>query len=106
MARAVWSFLHEWAIYEYLMTRFDEGTLRFKAVRKSRKYVGREKWIKVTRLPQIKDSRFPDVKSITLASDPSVRCAEVTNCHWCNNCYNPLSRCRTCSPVAKVGDLA
>ena len=77
MARGVWSFLHEWAIYEYLMTRFEERTLRFKAVRRSGKYVGREKWIKVTGLQPIKDSRFPDVKSITLAGETSSRCAEV-----------------------------
>jgi hypothetical protein len=64
MARGVWSFLYEWAIYEYLMTRFDEGTLRLKAVRRSGNYVGREKWVKVTGLQPIKDSSFPDVKSI------------------------------------------
>jgi hypothetical protein len=77
MARGIWSFLHEWAIYEYLMTRFDEGALRFKAVRRAGKYVGREKWIAVSQLQPIKDSRFPDVKSITLTGETSSRSAEV-----------------------------
>jgi hypothetical protein len=57
MARGIWSFLHEWAIYEYLMTRFEEKALRFKAVRSSGKYVGREKWVAVSRLHPIKDSQ-------------------------------------------------
>jgi len=77
MARGIWSFLHEWAIYEYLMTRFDERALRFKAVRRSGRCVGRERWIAVSHLQLIKDSRFPDVKSITLTGEASSRCAEV-----------------------------
>lgn len=30
MARGTWSFLHEWVIYDYLMARLDEKTLRLK----------------------------------------------------------------------------
>jgi len=37
----------------------------------------RERWIAVSRLQPIKDSRFPDVKSITLTGEASSRCAEV-----------------------------
>jgi diphthamide synthase (EF-2-diphthine--ammonia ligase) len=77
MTHGVWSFLHEWAVYEYLNARFDEGVLRLKPVVKASTPVLKEKWKKVDELSPITDSRFPDVKSIQLSGETNSRCAEV-----------------------------
>ena len=77
MTRGIWSFVHEWAIYEYMMARFEEGVLRLRVVVKAGSPVLREKWIKVKELSPITDSRFPDIKSIKLSGDSGERCAEV-----------------------------
>jgi len=77
MAKGGWSFLQEWAIYEYLMARHDEGSLRIRPVRVSGKSVGREKWVRVVDLKPIKDSRFPDIKSIKLQGERTPREAEI-----------------------------
>jgi hypothetical protein len=77
MAKAGWSFLQEWAIYEYLMARFEEGSLRIRPVRVSGKSVGRERWVKVADLKPIKDSQFPDIKSIRLKGERTTREAEI-----------------------------
>jgi len=73
----VWPFLQEWSIYEYLNTRFSESVLRIRQVVRSGQIVGKEKWVSVTTLEQIRDSQFPDVKSIKIQGETTTRPAEV-----------------------------
>lgn len=76
MPRGKWSFLHEWVIYEYLMTRFHEKTLRLRLKVDSGNVLLKEKWRKVTSLNPIMGTAFPDVELIGLAN-PSGTPAEV-----------------------------
>lgn len=77
MPRGKWSFLHEWVVYEYLMARFYEKTLRLKIKVKSGQLQLREKWKKVTNLKPITGTRFPDVESITFSGSNAEVPAEV-----------------------------
>ena len=77
MARGNWSFLHEWVIYDYLMVRFDQGTLRIKHVISKGKFIGRTKWVKIKELPPITSTSFPDINRIKLKGSNALRCAEV-----------------------------
>ena len=77
MARGHWSFLHEWVIYEYLIARSSEGTLRFKQVISFGKLLGKSKWIRVDENILITGTSFPDVKSIKLKGSAGYRPAEI-----------------------------
>jgi hypothetical protein len=78
MARGHWSFLHEWVIYDYLLARVDEGTLRLKQVIAQGKLLGRAKWIKIDKILPIKGTSFPDIQSIRfIGNTSSFRPAEV-----------------------------
>lgn len=77
MEKAGWSFVQEWALYEYMMARFEEGNLRLQPVVLNGKLVGRKKWVKVAELEPIQNTRFPDVKSIRLATDDAARPSEI-----------------------------
>ena len=72
-----WSFLHEWVIYEYLMSRFAEKTLRLKCVYKSSNKIRKDQWVKVSYLETIRGTSFPDVKKIHFVGEKDLRPAEV-----------------------------
>jgi hypothetical protein len=69
--------LHEWVIYDYLMARFGERTLRLRCKMKNGALQRRESWVKVTHLKPIQDSLFPDIKEIRLSGSSDARVAEV-----------------------------
>jgi len=77
MARGDWSFLHEWVIYDYLMNRYDEGTLRIKCRIMDGILLRREKWYKVEELQPITSSDFPDIKLIQLKGINKTMPAEI-----------------------------
>lgn len=77
MPRGHWSFLHEWVIYEYLMHRFDEGTLRLRQVIESGSRQRRDKWHFVTHLEPITGTSFPDIKGIGIKGKKTNFPAEV-----------------------------
>jgi len=77
MAKGHWSFLHEWVIYDYLIARSNEGTLRFKQIISLGKLLGKPKWVKVEENIQITGTSFPDVKSIKLKGITITRPAEI-----------------------------
>lgn len=69
MPAGTWAFLHETVIYEYLMDRYREKNLRLKQVIYNGKPVMKDKFFKVAHLQEIKDTFFPDIKSITISKD-------------------------------------
>jgi hypothetical protein len=77
MPKGQWSFLHEWVIYDYIMTRSNEGTLRLKQIIKLGRLLGRPKWIKVDRTLPITGTAFPDIQGIKLKGENEFRPAEV-----------------------------
>lgn len=77
MPRGTWSFLHEWVIYEYLMARFQEKTLRLRPKIRSGKLQLRERWKKVEYLEPIIGTAFPDIESMRLSGFSSECPAEV-----------------------------
>lgn len=77
MPRGQWSFLHEWVIYDYLMARFAEDTLRLKCRVLNGVLQRKDKWSRVVDLTPIVDSLFPDVKEIKLAGSTEIRPAEI-----------------------------
>jgi hypothetical protein len=77
MPRGRWSFLHEWVIYDYLMARFAEGTLRLRCRVLNGVLQRKDKWSKVADLRPIVDSLFPDVKGMRLAGSSEIRPAEI-----------------------------
>lgn len=77
MPRGNWSFLHEWVIYDYLMVRFAERTLRLNRRVKSNVLLRKEGWAKVTHLRPIQDSTFPDIKEVAFSNSTISRPAEV-----------------------------
>jgi len=77
MAKGHWSFLHEWVIYDYLLARADEGTLRLKQVIVSGTLAGKPKWIKVEEIKPITGTAFPDIQAIQLKGKGLFRSAEV-----------------------------
>ena len=77
MAKGHWSFLHEWVIYDFLIARSKEGTLRFKQVIASGKLLGKSKWVKIVEDIHIAGTSFPDVKAIKLKGSSGYRPAEI-----------------------------
>ena len=77
MPKGYWSFLHEWVIYDYLLARSEERTLRFKQIISSGKLLGRPRWIKVERLLPIRGTSFPDIQGIKFKGQNDFRPAEV-----------------------------
>jgi len=66
MPKGTWAFLHEWVLYDYLNSRHEEKTLRFKMKVKNGQLILKDKWIKVLDLKPINKTQFPDVESIFL----------------------------------------
>lgn len=77
MPRGNWSFLQEWTIYDYLLARADEKTLRLKQVINKGRLEGRERWHTVADLPTISSTKFPDIDRIKLKGSKQYRPAEV-----------------------------
>jgi len=77
MPRGSWSFLHEWVIYDYIMARFSEKTLRLKLRISEGKVQRREKWVTVIKLKPITGTKFPDIKSIKVKGSSSDVPAEI-----------------------------
>lgn len=77
MAKGNWSFLHEWIIYDYLLARAEERTLRFKKIISKGKLLGKTVWVKVEDLKPITGTSFPDIQAIRLKGESQFRCAEV-----------------------------
>lgn len=77
MSKGHWSFLHEWAIYDYLLARGEEKTLRLKKIIERGKLLGKSKWIKVESILPIIGTSFPDIKGIKLKDSNKYRPAEV-----------------------------
>ena len=77
MSKGNWSFLHEWVIYDYVMARSEEGTLRFKQIISSGKLLGKPKWLRVDKIAPITGTAFPDIQSIKFKSGDFFRPAEV-----------------------------
>ena len=77
MINGNWSFIHEWTIYEYLINKNAEKTLRFKCILQNNKLIKNEKWIKVKHLEPILGTDFPDIKGIILEKDKKSRPAEI-----------------------------
>jgi hypothetical protein len=72
-----WSFIQEWTIYEYLINKYHEKTLRLRCIFKDKKLIKNEKWIKVKNLEPILGTDFPDIKGIKLEKDKVNRPAEI-----------------------------
>jgi hypothetical protein len=77
MPKGHWSFLHEWVIYDYVLARSEEGTLRFKQIISLGKLLGKPRWVKVDRTLPIIGTAFPDIQGIKLKGDNIYRPAEV-----------------------------
>jgi hypothetical protein len=77
MPRGYWSFLHEWVIYDYILARSNEGTLRIKQIISSGKLLGKPKWVKVEKTLPIIGTVFPDIQGIKLKGENNFRPAEV-----------------------------
>ncbi|KUO96522.1 hypothetical protein [Ferroacidibacillus organovorans] len=69
MPYGTWAFLHETVIYEYLMHRFNENQLRLRHIIINGLKEPKERWLKVTNLQDITNTRFPDINSITIKKD-------------------------------------
>lgn len=72
-----WSFIHEWMLYEYMINKFNEGTLRLKLIVSNGKLNLKTKYVKVKRLMNISNTDFPDIDGIEFEGDKSIRVAEV-----------------------------
>jgi hypothetical protein len=77
MPKGHWSFIHEWIIYDYVLARAEEKTLRLKHVISSGKLLGKPKWVKVEEVLPITGTTFPDIQGIKLKGQNSFRVAEV-----------------------------
>jgi hypothetical protein len=78
MAKGHWSFLHEWVIYDYLIARSEEGTLRLKKVVSSGRYMAKPIWVKVSSVKPIVGTAFPDIQAIAFQKQKDIfRPAEV-----------------------------
>lgn len=77
MPNGEWAFIHEWIIYEYMMNKFNDGTLRLKVVVKNGQINLKSQYIKVKKLGNITNTDFPDIDLIELENDNFSRVAEV-----------------------------
>jgi hypothetical protein len=77
MPQGHWSFLHEWVIYDYLLARSEEKTLRLKQIFSEGRLLGKAKWRKVESMWPITGTTFPDIQGIKIKGDLSFRPAEV-----------------------------
>ena len=77
MAHGQWSFLHEWVIYDYLLARVGEGTLRLRQVISFGKPLGKQKWVIVEDINPITGTAFPDIQALLLKGFSTKRPAEV-----------------------------
>lgn len=71
-----WAFLQEYAIYEYIRSRFAERTLTLVQVVKGGRVLPTSRRTKVANLEPIVGTTFPDIKKIQLGKEAS-RPAEV-----------------------------
>lgn len=72
-----WSFIHEWMIYEYMLYKFNEDTLRLKWVVCGSKLNLKSEYVKVKELSNITNTSFPDIEGIILENSSFKRVAEV-----------------------------
>ena len=77
MNRGNWPFIHEWTIYEYLMYKTVEKTLRLKTIYRNGQISRKDAWKKVLQLEPIEGTDFPDIKGIKLEKDAKIRPAEI-----------------------------
>lgn len=67
MATGNWALLHEYAIYQYMMQRFQESRLKLHPVILNGEFYTRTKYyFEVTQLDTITDTKFPDIKGICI----------------------------------------
>lgn len=72
-----WSFIHEWTLYEYMLEKYNEGTLRLKWVVKKGKLNLKNEYKRVKYLKNILNTDFPDIEQIEIEGDSKVKPAEV-----------------------------
>ena len=72
-----WSFVHEWTLYEYMLEKYKEGTLRLKWVVKKGKLNLKNEYKKVKYLKNILNTDFPDIEQIEIEGNKRVKPAEV-----------------------------
>ncbi len=77
MPSGEWSFIHEWMLYEYMINKFNEGTLRLRWVVKSGKLNLKSEYVRVEALGSITNTEFPDINEIKLEKQSFYRVAEV-----------------------------
>lgn len=77
MPSGEWSFIHEWTLYEYMLHRYNEGTLRLKLVVRNGKLNLKNEYKRVKYLENIKNTDFPDIKKILFEECKDVQVAEV-----------------------------
>lgn len=77
MPSGEWSFIHEWMLYEYMINKYNEGTLRLKYVVMNGKISLKTKYVKVIELGNISNTDFPDITSIKIEGDQYNRVSEV-----------------------------
>lgn len=67
MATGSWALLHEYAIYQYMMQRFQEGRLKLHPILLDGDFYTKIKYFfDVTQLDTITDTKFPDIKGICI----------------------------------------
>jgi hypothetical protein len=77
MNKGNWPFIHEWTIYEYLIHKTEENTLRLKVIYKNKRIIRKDIWKKVNGLKPIDGTDFPDIKGIKLENEQKFRPAEI-----------------------------
>jgi hypothetical protein len=77
MNKGNWPFIHEWTIYEYLIHKSEEKSLRLRIVYKNGQILRKDIWKKVDKLEPIDGTDFPDIKGIKLENERKFRPAEI-----------------------------
>ena len=57
-------YFHEWTIYEYLIHKVEEKTLRLKCIYQNSKIIRKDIWLKVDFIEPIYGTDFPDLKGL------------------------------------------
>lgn len=77
MPKGEWAFIHEWTIYEYMMVKFSQDSLRVRWVVKQGNINLKDEYVKVTHLCNIVNTTFPDIDEIQFQNSKEIRVAEV-----------------------------
>ena len=77
MPRGEWAFIHEWILYEYMLAKYSEDTLRLKVIVYNGKINLKTRYIKVKKLMNITNTDFPDINFIQFEEEKFHRVAEV-----------------------------